>query len=308
MENKKTSNVPILVIGIILCIILIVIQRVNRVDAFNGVISQLQNIIVLVMTIKAKKQGLIATIVLNMITCVSAAISVIVTKQIGALPGIVVPLVNILMVYIIYSYINKIQKTNDALSVTIDQLNKANDTLVAKDKKLMHLAYHDVLTGLANKQKLMEVLDEKVLKGKENPFTIIEASIDNLKEITDTYGLNTADEIIFTYATKIKDVCKNTNLVARLDTGRFIIIIDGQQTQDTIITLVNSMNKVINEPVVVKDKAFKTTMSYGVVAYPTGANTSERLIQCANSTIDYVKSKGGNNVSFFSNSKSIYVK
>lgn len=306
MDKKKSENV-ILVLGIIVCIVLMAIQKMNTVNALNGLIAQLQNIVIVLLTVKAHKKGFIASVVINIISCLSSLSGVILSHQMGALPGIIIPLVTILMAYFIYSYSSKMQKANDALSVTIDELNKANDTLVAKDKKLMHLAYYDILTGLANKQKLMDTLDEKIARGKQNPFTVIEASIDNLKEITDTYGLNTADEIIFSYASKVKNVCGNTNFVSRLDTGRFVIIMDGQQSQDNVISLVSSINKVINEPVVVKDIAFKTTMSYGVVNFPDGAGTSERLIQCANSAIDYVNARGGNNVSFFSNSSSVYV-
>jgi diguanylate cyclase (GGDEF)-like protein len=212
------------------------------------------------------------------------------------------------MAYLIYSYSDKMQVANDALTATVGELNKANETLVAKDKKLMQLAYYDILTGLANKQKLIETLDEKIAMGSNHPFTVVEASIDNLKEITDTYGLNTADEIIANYAEKVKNICGNDKFISRLDTGRFVIVIDGEQEQKNIVSLVSSINNVINEPVVVKDIAFKTTMSYGAVTFPSGANTSERIIQCINSCIDYVNARGGNNIRFFSNSSSVYVK
>ena len=309
-KNKdKVLEVVILVVGIILYLVIFITQTrfsIGGNNNFNGILSQIQNLIVVLMTVKAHKKGYIGAMVLSIVSALSTLFQFIMGH--APIVGVLVPVVTILMITLIYVFYNNMRKANSELFDTIKELNASNAALKEKDETLMYLAYHDILTGLANKQKLMEVLEERVSNHSSKPFSVIEANIDNIKEITDTYGLNTGDEIIFNYADKINNICGDKYFLARLGTGRFIILIDGMQTQNDIINITNAINVVINEPVVVKDIAFKTTMSYGVVTYPSNAQTPEKIIQYVNSTIDYVTSHGGNNICFFTNNnQSTYI-
>jgi diguanylate cyclase (GGDEF)-like protein len=309
-ENKK-SGTGIIVFGVIAYIILMIAQnRVQQMNItfINGLIAQIQNILVVLMTVKVQKRGFIASAIVSAISCLQTLIGgVIIGGQMTALPGVVIPLVTILMSYFIYNYSSKMQIANDELSVTIDELNKTNETLVKKDEKLLYLAYHDVLTGLANKQLLIDTMDEKIANNSNAPFTILEASIDNLKEITDNYGLNAEDEIVFSYAEKIKNACGDKHFISYLNNGRFIILLDGMQSQTDIVGIANTISAIANEPIVIKDIAFKTTISYGVAIYPSNAQTTERLVQCANAAVDHVIANGGNNIYFYVDSNSVYL-
>lgn len=311
MPQQKKSGTVILILCIIVYIILIITQNLIQqmgITFINGLISQVQNILIVLMTVKAQKKGFIASIVVSLISCLYAlVIVVLMNHRISALPGVVIPIVIILMAYLIYNYSNKMEIANNKLSTTIDELNETNATLIAKDEKLMYLAYHDILTGLANKQLLIDTMNEKISKNADVPFTVMEASIDNLKEITDNYGLNAEDEIVFSYAEKIKNACGDKYFVSYLNNGRFVILIDGIQSQSDIKGIANTINAIASEPIVIKDIAFKTTISYGVANYPTNAQDTEKLIQCANASVDYVIIHGGNNIHFYVDSKSVYL-
>lgn len=312
MKNSNKFEVPIVVIGIILYLILMVGQgkiQAMGLSFLNGLVAQLQTILIVVMTVKAHKKGFIASVIISAVSSIQTLLMIVlVHHQMSALPGVVVPLVTILMAYLIYSYASKMTKANEELSVAIDDLHKANDVLVAKDKKLMYLAYHDVLTGLPNKQLLVDTIDKKIAENEKSPFTLIEANIDNIREINYSYGLNVADEIIFSYSEKIKKVCSDKYFVARLSNSRFIILVDSIQTKSDINSITNTINAVLNEPVIVKNIAFKTTMSYGIVTYPNNAYSTERLIQYANITTDQVIANGGNSIIFCDDCQSMYIK
>lgn len=311
MSEKKKSNLVVLVLCIIIYLILMVVQnRVQQMNMsfLNGLIAQVQNIVIVLMTVKAHKSGFIASVIINLISSIQTLLlGVIIGGSLGAIPGVVIPIVMILMSYLIYNYSDKMQKANEELSVTINELNKSNATLVAKDEKLMYLAYHDLLTGLANKQLLVETMDEKISKNADAPFTVLEVNVDNIKEITDKFGMNVADEIIFSYAERIKNACGDKYFIACLNSSRFIILVDGIQSQNDIMNIANIINNATNQPIVIKETAFKTTMSYGVASYPVSANNTERLIQCVNASVDYVISRGGNNIKFYVDSKSVYI-
>ena len=164
MKNSNKFEVPIVVIGIVLYLILMLGQgkiQAMGLSFLNGLIAQLQTILIVIMTVKAHKKGFIASVIISAISSIQTLLMIVlVHHQMSALPGVVVPLVTILMAYLIYNYASKMTKANEELSAAIDDLHKANDVLVAKDKKLMYLAYHDVLTGLPNKQLLVDTIDK----------------------------------------------------------------------------------------------------------------------------------------------------
>jgi diguanylate cyclase (GGDEF)-like protein len=311
MPKEKKSEAPIIVFGILVYLILMFAQiNVQRqgISYLNGLIAQVQNIVIVLMTVKAHKKGFIASTIIAIISSVQTLLmGVLMQKNMSSLPGVVIPIVMILMAYLIYSYSNKMRIANDELNEKNEELNQTNAALIAKDEKLMYLAYHDVLTGLANKQLLVDTMNEKITNQKDKPFTVLEANIDNLKEITDTYGINAEDEIVFSYAEKIKSACGNDNFIAYLNNGRFVILVENNQTQADILAIAKTINSIASEPIVIKDIAFKTTMSYGVASYPAHAQSTERLIQCANASVDYVIAHGGNNLYFYVDSKSIYL-
>lgn len=307
MESKKRSSIPVIVVCVIVYIMLLVLQNTitrQGITFLNGVISQVQNIVVVIMTVKAQKKGFIASTVVNLLSFAQALITVIHSSS--ALPGVFIPLVMILMSYLIYSYSNKMNIANDELSKTIDELNKTNANLVEKDKTLMHMAYHDILTGLGNKHLLVETIDNKITNKPNEPFCLIELNVDNMREITNRFGMNTADEIIFYYAEKIKGACENKYEIFSFNNERFVLLVDGRLSANDVQGIANTINNATREPIVIKDTGFKTTISYGVACYPDNANNSERLIQCINTSVDLVILNGGNNINFYNN-QSVYL-
>ena len=111
------------------------------------------------------------------------------------------------------------------------------------ERMLEYLSYHDQLTGLYNRRFFEEELKRMDVK-RNLPITIIYADIDGLREINDTYGFNVGDLLIQKVSIAIKAGCRADDLIARIGSDEFAIMLmkTDKQDCDLIINRIQSMS------------------------------------------------------------------
>lgn len=92
------------------------------------------------------------------------------------------------------------------------------------DEKILHLSYHDQLTGLFNHRYYIEALKKIDLK-QNLPLAIIMGDVNGLKEINDNFGHDLGDELLIKAAKVIKQGCRKCDIIARLGGDEFVIIL-----------------------------------------------------------------------------------
>ena len=321
-ENKSgLKDSAYLILGILIFIGLFAFQTANQRNAaqipnvnggmsrlaINGVIAQLQVLVSTFMVVNVPKKGFYTASILNGLNCLFVAlISLVIEKNPNAAPGVLIPLCTIVIITIIYLYAQKISKTNQELSASNAQLTERNRVIQEKDKKLTFLAYYDVLTGLANRQLFIDKIDELINTAGNVPFTIIYTDIDNFKNINDTYGHNSGDSILSSFADRLKLVCGTSNFIARIGGNEFGVILQGNMSEGTILSFVDRMRTAISEPVVINGVPLRATMSYGITTYPQDARTSEELLKSADIAVLNAKYNGKDRPCFYNQQQHIH--
>jgi diguanylate cyclase (GGDEF)-like protein len=89
----------------------------------------------------------------------------------------------------------------------------------ALQEQLAHRAGHDGLTGLANRDLLLEHLDRAV--AGDRPFALILCALDGFKEVNDTYGHHVGDTVLRQVADRLRRFTPEVDLVARLGGDEF---------------------------------------------------------------------------------------
>lgn len=110
-----------------------------------------------------------------------------------------------------------------------------NDTTDRKKTKdhLIHMIYHDQLTGLYNRRFFEDEL--KRLDTKTNlPVSIIMCDINGLKLINDSFGHSSGDKLLRKAAEIIKKACQGGGTVSRLGGDEFAIILPKTDAEETI--------------------------------------------------------------------------
>ncbi len=308
MEKKsnQTKEVVILVVGIILFLVLFAAQGgVSRalasgqqvppfMSSLNGIIAQAHVLISTFLVVAARKKGYIAAVILNLIS----AVSVVINSRTPI--GIVVSLISIVTITVIYVYYLKVSKANEELSVTNNELRENNRIMREKDEKLTYLAYYDVLTGLANRQLFIEQIDDMIETNSKTPFTVIFFDIDDFKQINDSYGHNTGDVMLSTYADRLRLFCGEENFVGKLGGDEFAVILPGAVTESGIVSYIERLRNAVCKPVQVEGTVLRTSMSFGVASYPNDGANSQDILKSTDIAVYNAKANGKDRTCFYS--------
>ena len=323
MKNeKKLSGIVILIIGIVMFLGLMVLQsrilaitsqkaaqaiaegkvpNTGIMGSMNGVISQFHVLISVFMVICCKKSGYIAATVLNLLnTFYTLIFAVIIAGSVSAIPGVVIPIIAIITITIIYIYSLKISKTNNELMETNRTLTETNRIMREKDEKLTYLAYYDLLTGLANRQLFIDHIDEMIAEDKNTPFSVIFFDIDDFKKINDSYGHNTGDIMLTTYADRLKLFCGKSNFVGKLGGDEFAVIVKGNMSEASIVNYIERLRAAVCEPVQANGVVLQSTMSFGVAIYPNDGINSEDILKSTDIAVFNAKANGKDRTCFYS--------
>ena len=136
---------------------------------------------------------------------------------------------SILLISIVVTWNRKVVKEKEQIKILFKDLEKLKNELEKKNYTLNKLAVTDQLTGLYNRIKLNETLNNemKYYERYNNSFGIILMDIDHFKSINDTYGHPTGDTILVTISKLLKSNIRNTDTLGRWGGEEFMIICPG---------------------------------------------------------------------------------
>ncbi|MGE3917469.1 MAG: putative bifunctional diguanylate cyclase/phosphodiesterase [Hyphomicrobiaceae bacterium] len=92
-------------------------------------------------------------------------------------------------------------------------------------ERIVRLARHDTLTGLANRHTFQETLEQATARiGAGETFAILAIDLDRFKEVNDTLGHPAGDALLVAVGNRLTDITRRSDLVARLGGDEFAII------------------------------------------------------------------------------------
>lgn len=164
-------------------------------------------------------------------------------------------------------------------------ISKDLSEILKKQKEIERLAYFDTLTGLANREYFLKMLNEIIsLKTqKHESFTLVSIDIDGFKDINDTLGYKAGDTILRDFAARLKDVCASSDIVARTGGDEFAVLLtDIGKPSDALEAACR-----ISDVALRGKKAFH--VSVGAAMFPTDADNSDALLAASNIAMNHSK-------------------
>ncbi|MFW6273621.1 MAG: GGDEF domain-containing protein [Halanaerobium sp.] len=163
-------------------------------------------------------------------------------------------------------------------------------------RKFEHQAYHDKLTGLANRKYFneeFETLKQKADFSGSN-IGLIFIDIDQFKAINDNYGHDTGDKVLESIAAKMKNNLKEEDIVARMGGDEFLVALSDLNSKSEIIKVAKRLIKELNDILVIGDEKIKISVSGGISFYPDDSRELEILIKNADSAMYKAKREDDN--------------
>jgi diguanylate cyclase (GGDEF)-like protein len=168
------------------------------------------------------------------------------------------------------------------------------------DRHIRFLAYHDALTGLANRTQLIEKLQMAlVLASSGGGFAVHFIDLDRFKEVNDTFGHDGGDFLLKTVADRLRAVTRPDDVVARLGGDEFVVIQSSADGKDEAEAFADRLISALRPPINFNEHELIATISIGSALAPEDGADPERLLKCADLALYEAKASGRNCVRFF---------
>lgn len=160
--------------------------------------------------------------------------------------------------------------------------------------KLMHLAYHDSLTGLKNRAAFNELL-QNVLAGNRGTTALLMIDLDNFKLVNDYYGHDKGDELLRGAAQCICSSARKHDIPIRLGGDEFVLIMPSATAEEAMKTAADIIDaiKALTEGDLYLNGE-KMTTSIGIALAPVHGADVETLCKKADLALYASKEQGKN--------------
>jgi diguanylate cyclase (GGDEF)-like protein len=181
--------------------------------------------------------------------------------------------------------------------ITLADNTRLVDHLQASRDELRHQAFHDPLTGLANRALFADRLQRAVTHHGQDgrPLAILFCDLDDFKNVNDTLGHAAGDKLLQTTARRLSDSVRTADTVARLGGDEFAILLDGP---DDPRAIGHRAAAAIRGPCPLSGTSRTVQASIGLVVVKPAAGplTAEALLQHADHAMYAAKQHGKGHV------------
>lgn len=171
----------------------------------------------------------------------------------------------------------------------------------ASEEKILHLAHHDNLTGLPNRNLLYDRLTLALSGARRNhkKLALLFVDLDNFKAVNDGYGHHVGDELLKEVAQRLSGLFRSSDTVARLGGDEFLILINEVSDEAAAVAAAEKILAAIPSDLEIGGKKMGVTPSIGIAIYPEHGENLETLIQHADDAMYASKNAGRATFAFY---------
>lgn len=183
-------------------------------------------------------------------------------------------------------------------SVQRKQISEQQDLLLLKNQELEKMAFLDPLTALPNRRYFDEVVKKEVaqIRRSARQSCLIILDVDHFKNVNDTFGHTTGDEVLCQMAQLLQQSLRQTDMIARFGGEEFIILLpdtqlaSGGQVADKLRQLIE------NHSFRAEGHAIRITASFGVALLRLPQRRQSNYYAECDKALYQAKQKGRNRV------------
>lgn len=167
-------------------------------------------------------------------------------------------------------------------------------------EQLKHMAYHDALTGLANRNRLEQHIEEMIIavRNESEQFALIILDLDYFKNINDSIGHDAGDALLQVVAERLRETVRSRDMVARIGGDEFVIVITDFKKVEVIAQISQKILDHLLKPIMLNGREIYITTSIGISVYPYDGEDIETLMKNADLALYMAKNNGRNNYQF----------
>ncbi|GAA0734574.1 diguanylate cyclase [Dactylosporangium roseum] len=186
----------------------------------------------------------------------------------------------------------RVDDATAALRKDIERRQETEARLREREHELQHLAFHDPLTGLANRVLFYERVQHALLTHarERHRFAVLFVDLDGFKQVNDSLGHAAGDDVLREVATRLRNCVRASDTVARFGGDEFAVLAEHLATETDAQATANRIVKVVAKPFELYGTPAHISASVGVAL--SGAGDADEILREADEAMYRAKSTG----------------
>jgi diguanylate cyclase (GGDEF)-like protein len=162
-------------------------------------------------------------------------------------------------------------------------------------QRLTELAFHDALTGLANRKLLEDRLQQAHVRSRRGgtALALLLVDLDDFKPINDRLGHGAGDDLLCEVARRLRGVVRGGDTVARLGGDEFVLLLDGAEPEEAREVATRAL-AALAMPLPLHGVVLQVGASVGVACSRAGTLEPAALLRAADAAMYRAKTAGKN--------------
>ena len=170
------------------------------------------------------------------------------------------------------------------------------------EEQIKHLAQHDALTGLPNRNLLQDRYRQGLYRAERNQkrFAVLMLDLDGFKAVNDTLGHENGDRLLRQVAERLAQCVRKTDTVCRLGGDEFVLLLGDLERWEDAARVAETVLKTIGQHYILEwDQPATVGVSIGIACYPGDGARLDVLLKNADTAMYRAKDGGRNRYEFF---------
>jgi diguanylate cyclase (GGDEF)-like protein len=178
--------------------------------------------------------------------------------------------------------------------IAIRMAGAAGERKEHAEELLAHRALHDPLTGLPNRQLLVDRLTHAIelSRRRGDPPVVMFLDLDRFKLVNDTFGHRAGDDLLVQVAERLLTVLRTTDTLSRFGGDEFVVLCEELASHESVTMIATRIHAVFDEPFEIGDERLPVSVSIGVATLDDAVTTTEALLSDADAAMYYAKAHG----------------
>ena len=172
--------------------------------------------------------------------------------------------------------------------------------------EIEHQAYYDSLTGLPNRQLLLDRLKQALITSRRHQYfgALLFIDLDRFKTINDSLGHNIGDKLLQESANRIKSCLWDEDTASRFGGDEYLVMLRhlGKNKEEASLAaekVAQRIRESFLHPFIIDDHELLISSSIGIALFPFKDEGIEDIIKQADTAMYSAKENGRNQVAFY---------
>lgn len=167
------------------------------------------------------------------------------------------------------------------------------------ERRITHLASHDALTGLPNRNLLEERIQHAIEQRNADHFGVLFMDLNRFKIVNDSLGHDKGDLLLQMIADRLRHAVREGDTVARLGGDEFVVVVEDMQSSDRVAQVAHQLLAAVAKPFNLDGHELTISTSIGASIYPKNGTDSATLLKNADLAMYQAKELGAGTFRFF---------